>query len=680
MQRAYLCGLRSTQAVKEESSLNRQEALEQYNKALKLGQKNYRDCVLHGRYPYPQVLDEILLDDSLVAGRVDMGVLEIPTEQIVGTKTTGRRSAFAANFMPLLDADSEFAFKWRELCAAHLGDEGIRDPIRCYEYMGRFYVQEGNKRASVLKSYNAPTIPGYVIRVIPVWSEDPAVQAYYDFMRSYQMTGLYRVHFSRAGSFVKLQTALGYEPDHVWTADERSRFVSGFTYFQAAFKKLGGELLPVTAADALLVWLRVYPFEKLKTTPAPELAKTLSAVWADVRVLSQSNPISVTTEEREQTEEAEPPAPGLLGRLFKAVFPTTLNIAFINERRPEESDWARAHDLGRQYLEAVMGEKVTVRSMDGVHPGEEAVAAMEAAIDDGAQVLFATTPPLIDACRKIAAKYPAVRVLNCSASMPYTGVRTYYSRIYEGKFITGAVAGAMSRDGRIGYVASNPIFGVPAGINAFALGARLTNPRARIQLRWSCVEQDSMAALAAAGVDIISNRDIPTPDRVLEPWGLCQLQSDGSLRSLASPYWHWGNFYVKLVRSIFSGGWDALGDRDGGRAVNYWWGMSSRAVDVLLSQNLPDGVPQLVEILRRGIVDGSIEPFRRVIFDQQGVQRSDGERWFSPDEILRMDWLCDSVDGAIPAYEELLDMAKPLVRLQGVYRDQLLPEKEGPLL
>ena len=79
--------------------MNRQEALEQYNKALKLGQKNYRDCVLHGRYPYPQVLDEILLDDSLVAGRVDMGVLEIPTEQIVGTKTTGRRSAFAANFM-----------------------------------------------------------------------------------------------------------------------------------------------------------------------------------------------------------------------------------------------------------------------------------------------------------------------------------------------------------------------------------------------------------------------------------------------------------------------------------------------------------------------------------------------------------------------------------------------------
>ena len=154
----------------------RQEAREQYAKALKLGQKAYKESMVRGEYPYPQVLDEIL-DEAFVAGQVEMGVIEIPTEQIVGTKTAGRRSAFAANFMPLLDMDSEFAFKWMDLCAAHLGDEGIRDPIRCYEYLGRFYVQEGNKRASVLKSYNAPTIPGYVVRMIPRWSDDPAVRA-----------------------------------------------------------------------------------------------------------------------------------------------------------------------------------------------------------------------------------------------------------------------------------------------------------------------------------------------------------------------------------------------------------------------------------------------------------------------------------------------------------------------
>ena len=199
--------------------MSRQEAVEQYNRALRQGRKCYKDCVLRGRYPYPQVLDEIL-SESMVAGQVDLGVIEIPTDRVTGTKTTGRRSSFAADFMPLLDHDTEFATKWMDLCQAHL-EEGVRDPIRCYEYMGRFYVQEGNKRVSVLKSYSAPTIPAYVIRMVPVWSEEPAVQAYYDFMRSYQMTGLYRVAFSRTGRFPKLQAALGYETDHVWTEEQR---------------------------------------------------------------------------------------------------------------------------------------------------------------------------------------------------------------------------------------------------------------------------------------------------------------------------------------------------------------------------------------------------------------------------------------------------------------------------
>ena len=137
--------------------MSRQEAREQYLEAQKLGQKEYKNCILQGKYPYLQVLDEILFD-PMVAGRVNLGLLEIPTEQIVGTKSAGRVEAFAANFMPLLPEKSEFATKWITLCEAHLGAEGVRDPIRCYEYLGRFYVQEGNERVSVLKSYGAAAI------------------------------------------------------------------------------------------------------------------------------------------------------------------------------------------------------------------------------------------------------------------------------------------------------------------------------------------------------------------------------------------------------------------------------------------------------------------------------------------------------------------------------------------
>ena len=649
--------------------MSRQEAATQYAEALKTGRKTYKDRVLRGQYPYPQALDEIL-DDTMSAGQVDLGLLEIPTDRITGTKTQGRRDAFAADFMPLMPQNSEFATKWITLCAAHLSDEGIREPVRCFEYLGRFYVQEGNKRVSVLKSYGAASIPAHVTRIVPAWSAEPAVRAYYDFMHAYQLAGLYQVQFSREGRFAKLQSALGHEPEHVWNEAERRSFLTGYWAFEKAFRKLGGEKLGVTVADAMLVFLKVYTFEQLRAMPVSELNKALGAVWADVRVSAQGESVAVSTEAQEPDAE-----PGVISRIVKTVFPGRLQLAFVSDRLPEKSDWAQAHDLGRQYVEAVMGERVVCRTYYGAHNPE---AVMEEAVRDGAQVVFGTTPSLIGACRKLAAAHPDVRVLSCSISMPYTGVRTYYSRIYEGKFVTGAIAGALCRGDTIGYVASNPILGVPAAINAFALGAQLTNPNAKIRLCWSCVDEHAMDTLAKSGAPLISNRDVPTPDRMCEPWGLCAV-TDGGYRAVASPYWHWGKVYEKLVRGILSGSMDAM-SADGGRAVNYWWGMRSGAIGVLIDDALPTGARHLANLLCRGVADGSILPFERAIRSQDGTLRSDGTHFFPPEEILRMDWLAENVEGALPEYGELLPMSRGIVRLQGVYRDCIPPEKEDTIL
>ena len=652
--------------------MSRKEAMEQYTKALKLGQKNYRSCVLHGRYPYPQVLDEIL-DDSMAAGRVELGVVEIPTEQIVGTKAVGRKSAFAANFMPLLPVNTEFGSKWVELCAAHLGDEGIRDPIRCYEYLGRFYVQEGNKRVSVMKSYGAPTIPGYVIRIIPVYSQDLTVQIYYEFMQFYQLSGLYQVNFMHLGCYAKLQAALGYEPGHIWTLEERRSFLAGFSRFRDAFNKQGGDSLNVTPASALLVWLRVYPFSDLKAMTASELSKSLTAVWPDVKLLAQDTPIAVSTEPQEQDK-------GLVSRLFTTKF-THLNVAFVNAFGPEESAWTRAHDMGRKYMEKALGEAVAVR-VYRVEEDQQAEDVMEQAVADGAEVLFATTPPLIGACRKIAARHPGLRVLNCALSMPYTGVRTYYCRIYEAKFITGAIAAAVAQEDVIGYVANYPIFGVPASINAFALGAQMVNPRIRVKVHWSCMPGEPVEMFTKQGIHVISNRDIPTARQAHLAWegGTYQIRDDGSLLPLASPCWEWGKFYEKVIQSILDGRWDALNSKEGEKAVNYWWGMSSGVIDVQFSDTLPDGVRRLAELMKRSVQDGSLDPFHCKIVSQEGEIKNDGSQWLTPEEIMDMDWLCDCVDGSIPKFEELLPISQNMVRVLGVYRDTIPPEKEGVLL
>ena len=523
----------------------------------------------------------------MAAGQVDLGLIGIPTERIVGTKAAGRISAFAANFMPLLPSNTEFAGKWIELCLAHLG-EGIRDPVRCYEYMGRFYIQEGNKRVSVLKSYGAPTIDAFVTRIIPAYSQDQAVQVYYEFLRSYPLTGLYQVSFSQLGGFAKLQAALGFEPDHVWTKEERQGFLSGFTYFQAAFQKLGGGALPLTPADALLVWLRVYSFSDLKNQTESELIKNLSAIWPDVKVLARPAPIAVSTAPKEEPDK------GLLNRILGAVRSNHLNIAFINERNPVDSTWAMAHDLGRQYLERALAGRVSVEEYNNVLPGENAEAVMERAIGAGAQVLFTTTPPLIASCRKIAAKNPGIRILNCSVSMPYTGVRTYYSRIYEGKFITGAIAGAMAKTtgwamwpaipfwstGRHQRLCTGRAFGKSPGPDSAALVLYPGQP---------------IGCVYPAGHIRHFQPGYSHPDLPQQEWG--GLSGGGGWKHSAAglALLALGKFYEKMVRSILNGGWDALNAEHEEQAVNYWWGMSSGVVDVLVDPALPDGVQHLAK-------------------------------------------------------------------------------------
>ena len=149
----------------------------------------------------------------------------------------------------------------------------------------------------------------------------------------------------------------------------------------------------------------------------------------------------------------------------------------------------------------------------------------------------------------------------------------------------------------------------------------------------------------------------------------------GGLKPLASPYWDWGNFYIRLLSSILNGGWDGLNYRDGGKAVNYWWGMASGAVGLELADDLDGGVRSLANILCRGLIDGTLTVFHRRYRSQDGKVVSDGNHWLSPEDVLHMDYLLDSVDGSIPGFDELLPMARSMVRLQGVYRDSLPPER-----
>ena len=108
------------------------EATEEYLAALKQGTREAKEAAADGRSPNPAVLND-LVEDISTATVLEVGLVEIPTERIIGTKAAGRITAFSPSFLPLLSPDSEFAMKWINLCADHLGDTGIREPILCYE-------------------------------------------------------------------------------------------------------------------------------------------------------------------------------------------------------------------------------------------------------------------------------------------------------------------------------------------------------------------------------------------------------------------------------------------------------------------------------------------------------------------------------------------------------------------
>ena len=647
------------------------EAREEYQKARRLAQKEVRELRSQGKETEPAVLDEIL-GNYYTATTQELGVVNIPARRIVGTKTAGRISAFSPGFMPLLDDETEFAQKWMHLCADHMSDEGIRNPIICFEYLGNFYIQEGNKRVSVLKYFGAGQIPGMVYRILPEPSDKPRIKAYFEFLEFYKATGLYDVQFRQPGDYEKLVAYLGKDMSQVWTEREQRTFKAYYRYFREAFHALHGDKLDILPEEALLLWLKVYSFHDLGTKTADEIKQALSALWSDVVSISQEMPVQVDTAADTELKE----------RLLNMIIPTAptfLNVAYIYQLNPQVSTWAKAHEEGAEYLKKVLGDRVSIRNYYNADTPEEAEALLEQAVQDGANVIFATTPKLSRPTLKMAVKYPRVRFLNCSVDAPYSSVRTYYSRVFEGKFITGAIAGAMANNDRIGYVGSYPILGVPASINAFALGAQLTNPRAKITLRWSCEGGNPVEEFIQSGINVISNRDVPTPDKKYLEHGTygTYLVEDGVLQPLGSPCWLWGRFYENVVRSILNGNWDR--EKGNRHAVNYWWGMDSGVIDVKLADGVPEGMLRLTDILRNGLKDGTIDPFRRELIAQDGRVINDGTRTLSPEELLHMDWLCNNVDGEIPPFEKIAPFARDMVRELGVYRDRIPMEKEGTL-
>lgn len=632
-------------------------AYDDYIKAQKMGLKAFKSSTAKGHYPYLPVLDEILsLAD--IECEVYLGVIDIPLSQVVGTSNFGRTQAFASNFMPLLNYGTEFSAKWSHLVDAQI-KEGIHDAIKVYEYMNQYYVIEGNKRVSVLKFLDSPSIAAEVTRKMPKRTEDLENQLYYEFMDFNKLTKINYLQFSKPGCYTQLIEAVGKGSDEIWTDDEYKDFTSFHTAFQKVFREKGGYKLDnITCGDALLFYLSLYPYEQAKEMTGTEIKANLDKIWSEIELLGGDDNVSLLMDPTEETK--------IVRSVLNIIKPTKKKtVAFVYDKDPSVSAWTYGHELGRLHLDEVFAEEIETQSFIAENADEDADALLEALCDSGYDIIFTITPKLIKASLKAAATYPNVKILNCTLNSSHSTVRTYYTRMYEAKFLTGMTAGAMCSNNKIGYVADYPIYGVAANINAFAIGAKMVNPRAKVYLAWSTLKDfDVDSYFKEEGVTYISAKDMITPQSDDRQFGLYEELGD-SKKNLAMSIYHWGAFYEELINSIERGSWK-VEENSEGKALNYWWGLSAGVIDVICSSNLPAGTAKLVQLMKQAISTGSFHPFAGLLTDQDGTKRCGETEILKPEDIMTMDWLTDNVIGSIPTIDDLYEEARPVVQLRGL--------------
>lgn len=641
-----------------------------YKEALKLGQKEVRVKTSKNENPYLSVLDELIPPEMAMSG-ISLGVIQIPMWFIVGTATAGRVNAFAFNFMPLLAETTEFAAKWESLFRSHMS-EGIREPIKVYEYLNRYYVVEGNKRVSVLKYCGAYSIPADVTRIMPEKRDSEEVQLYLEYLDFNRYSKINFIEFSKLGSFKELLRAMGKPYDEYWSIDEQQRFSSAYYFFEKAYRESGGDKLNTTVGDAMLSYIQVYGYSRLQNESEAEIRINLKKMWEEIALKGNADEIELKTVPIDNKKQS------VISKVLPITKPQKLKAAFVYDIAPEKSGWVSDHEMGRKYAQTVLGD--TVDTEVYICGGESHYPdVLEQAIGDECKLIFTTSPRMLQASLHAAVEHPEAVIMNCSLNTSHRYVRTYYTRMYEAKFILGILAGSLTQSGRLGYVCDYPIFGQIAGINAFALGAQMANPRSKVYLEWSSVKGAKEAALSLnrQHIHLISSQDtarFTEDDRV--SYGLSHIDKNKT-DLLAVPVWKWGVYYERLLRSML----DKTIKSDyvnTARALNYYWGMSAGVVDIEYAPALPLASRRYADFFRSSLISGVGKPFLTPFYSQSGEIIGARQNELSLEQIISMDYLVDNVVGGIPFYDELSEIGKATVDTVGVMKAKLnKSERDG---
>lgn len=336
-----------------------------------------------------------------------------------------------------------------------------------------------------------------------------------------------------------------------------------------------------------------------------------------------------------------------IGLCFSQAMAKEMNVGFVYVSPIGDAGWSYAHDKGRLALDEMDGVKTSF--VEAVAEGPDSERVILNMARKGYDVIFATSFGYMDPMLKVAKQFPTTTFMHCSGFKMADNMGNYFGRMYQARYLSGMVAGAMTKSNIIGYAAAFPIPEVIRGINAFTLGAQAVNPDVSVRVVWTktwydpATEKEAAKSLLDVGADVIAqHQDSPGPQEAAQEKGVYSIGYNSDMSQFApkshltAPIWNWGPFYVDTVKNVQSGTW---------KAESSWPGLAEGIVDLApMSDMVPKDVQEKVMAKKEAIIGGE-QIFVGPIKDQKGMEKVAAGASMSDKDMLGMTWFVQGVVG-----------------------------------
>ena len=334
-----------------------------------------------------------------------------------------------------------------------------------------------------------------------------------------------------------------------------------------------------------------------------------------------------------------------------------LKVAFAYVGPVGDGGWTFAHDNARKKLEQTFGSRIQTSFVEKVPEAADAERVFRDLVQQGNTLVFGTTFGYMAPMLKVAADSPQVRFEHATGYKQAANLRSYDARTYEGAYMAGVVAGAMTKTGTLGVVGSIPIPEVIRNINSFTLGAQSSNPKVTVKVvwvnEWFNPPQETNAAqtLINAGADVLmQNTDSSAVLQTAEKNGKYAFGWDSDMSSygpkahLGSAVIDWSPYYIASVQAALDGSWSA------GAGKHSWWGVKEGAIDLVsLNAAVPAEVKARVDQVKAGLKDGSFVIWKGPIAGQDGKEVLAKDAVADDAFLQNIRFYVKGVEGQVPA-------------------------------